>query len=436
MSVSTEQNVLEITKSLVYKTKNSDEISMIEKQKEDLMDIADLDDSEDYMDWVGRNAIFKSNDAKLLVLNIFGRLIGVKLVDEKEVPKRTVKKVKKNEEQPEEDETFKDDTIKNNVKVFGGYYLSMVDLAAGFEVSEKDLKSWATMMDKHIQHRKIIENSNWLHISILPAFLITFMKDYRDIVAELFNTVLFSHIDIEASRTNVIRNKKSKILGRGFSIKPKELKPKAELTGPDTYKTILITVHKDDKYIAVDTAKASSVEKTVKTKSKNGTYPTYRIPTEHSEIATTIIKNYLIDVKKLNPVNELNGKKLIGTNIIYYSDNLPETEEDVKAIFDEFNEDYIKAHLTASKTTKAKKPEAQTNAKVNAPKKQTKSDKSDKSDKLEIKTKAKSKAKKEEDSEESEDSEEIKPAKRLNSSQTAKVIQEDEDDNSDEQFNW
>lgn len=432
MSISTEQNILEITKSLVYKTKNSDEISMIEKQKEDLMDMIELDNSEDYTQWIIPNAVFKSNDLKLLVLNIFGRLIGVKLVDEKEVPKRTVKKTKKSEEQSEENDTSKDDTFKNDVKMFGGYYLSMVDLAAGFEVSEKDLKSWATMMDKHIQHRKIIENSNWLHISILPAFLTTFMKDYRDVVAEMFNTMLFTNMDIDTLRVNVMRNKKSKQLGRGFSIKSKELKAKTESTGPDAYKIILITIHKDDGFIAIDTAKASSVEKTAKTKSKNGTYPIYRIPTEHSEIATTIIKNYLIDVKKLNPVNELNGKKTIGTNIIYYSDNLPETEKDVKAIFDEFTEDYIKAHLTTSKTTKAKKPQAQTTAKVSAPKKQTKSDKSDKNDK---KTKAKSKAK-EDDSEESENTEEIKPAKQLNSSQKAKVIQEDDEDESDEQFNW
>lgn len=370
MSASTE-SFYEITKSMTYKNPKDADIATIDSQKETITEV-ELENVEDYSSWIVQNSIFKSSEANpKLILSVLGNLIGAKFVEEKAVTKATKKTKKEEGEQEEEPE---EEQATDSVKYYGGYYLSMVDLAASFEVDEKNLKSWATTIDKFTATRKIIESSVWLHISALPAFLTTFAKNHKDVIAEAFNTIaLAPKIDIENLRLDALKNKRTnKLLGKGFIIKPKEIKKEA--TGPDANKIILITVHKDEGYIIVSTTKTLGADRNIKSLSKKGEFPCYQYQTNNPDVATKIINKYLEEVKHLNPIEGMKGvddegneiiKKQIGKSYIYYDEGIPETEEEALAIFDEFTAEYIEANI-AKKTPKA--PKAKSDATVSKPK--------------------------------------------------------------------
>lgn len=373
MSVNTEP--IYITKSIVYNIVGKDDkTEKIEKQKtESVVDISE--NSENYT-WIKSNNVFISANNNVLTLNVLNHLIGAKKVEEKSVPKKTSKS---------KNDKLKEDKQDEELKKYKGFYLSIVDLSEEFEIKKSIIEAWAKSMDKYTPACKIVENGNWMHISALPAFLTTFVEKYREIFAEAFNRIILEQkLDVDELKIITPTHKV-----QSLELKDKELivkkKEKVIATGQDAYKIILVSIHDDEdkKYIAIDTTTANNIDKFEKTKSKDGKYKTIRIETNSDKVATNMIKEYLINVKELKPSGEVGGKKRIGSNILFYEDNELPSENEIKEIFNEFNENYIKEHLTSK--SKINKQKQDKDVKLNAPKskKSVKEDKEDKEDKKE-----------------------------------------------------
>lgn len=437
MSANTEP--IYITKTIVYNIVGKDDkTEKIEKQKmESVVNIAET--SENYA-WIKSNNVFISENNNILTLNVLNHLIGAKKVEEKLALKKTSKskKDKQKEEQNEEEQSEEQNEEQNEEpKKYSGFYLSIVDLSEEFGIKKSVLEAWAKNMDKYTPVCKIVESSNWMHISALPAFLTTFVEKYREIFAEAFNRIVLEQkLDVDELKLITPEHKI-----QSLELKNKELtfkkEPKEIVTGPDAYKVILITIHDDEekKYIAINTTMAKNIEKFEKTKSKNGKYKTVKIETTSEKVATKMIQEYLINVKGLEPTEFLNESKSIGTNFLFYEDGKLPSEDEIKKMFDEFTEEYIKEHPTTKpKATKAKQDK---DVKLNAPKNKksakAKEDKEDKEDK-EAKEEQPKPKKPTNKKKQAEKVEKVEEDEEKEESKQEPVKQESEEE--DEEFNW
>lgn len=369
-----EQSVFAITESTIFKGQNSQNV---EKATADLY-VMSQENKVNY-DFLQHVCVIDTNNThSLRILNLLGKKIACKLVKDKVVKKATKPKTTEEKEQTEDNEDVEQQTPKK----IGGYYLSMLDFCAGFDAAEKEVKSILNSLDKNNKKIKIVENTNWFHISALPALVLRF-TEFDEYFAQTFNRLIFAqHFDDSVLDDSMFKNRTSPLSleENKFTLKPKDAKPKEEGNEADKNKVILIIIHCDEAtknyYIELKSSKEETLEKNVKNAQKKGTTYAHHLNRADNGINGAMIVKYLTDVKKLEAVTSLDETKKPTPGVwgyIKYTNkkNLPATEEAALEIFDEFNDEYINSHIEASKSKKGGKTSKDGAAPVTHTKKNT-----------------------------------------------------------------